>query len=113
MHGHRHVTWTAPEGALSVLSAQRADPNKVYEITILFFYTPQFADDFHDRAHMEDEIEKSVGLLNLALDNSHVNAHFRVVGIERHPAMLAPAVSLGGLDSQRPARQEPPRRAGS
>ena len=36
---------------------------------------------------MEDEIEKSVGLLNLALDNSHVNASFRIVGIERHPAM--------------------------
>ena len=36
---------------------------------------------------MEDEIEKSVGLLNLSLDNSHVNANFRIVGIERHPAM--------------------------
>ncbi|MCY3590907.1 MAG: hypothetical protein OXH32_04630 [Acidobacteria bacterium] len=72
------------EGALSL---QRADPNEMYEITILFFYTLQFADDFRDLAHMEDEIEKSVGLLNLALDNSHVNANFRIVGIERHPAM--------------------------
>ena len=86
-HGHRHVTWAAPDSALSVLSAQRADPNKVYEITILFFYTLQFGDDFRDLTHMEDEIEKAVGLLNLALDNSHVNANFRIVGIERHPAM--------------------------
>ena len=69
------------------LSMQRANPDETYKITILFFYTRQFADDFRDRAHMEDEIELSVDLLNLALDNSHVNARFRIVGIERHPAM--------------------------
>ena len=72
------------EGALSL---QRADPNEMYEITILFFYTRQFADEFRDREHMDGEIEGSVRLLNLALENSHVNARFRIAGIERHPAM--------------------------
>lgn len=77
-------------GAEGHLLLQRAHPDEMQEmqeITILFFYTQQFADDFRDRGHMEDEIEKSVDLLNLSLDNSHVNATFRIVGIERHPAM--------------------------
>ena len=69
------------------LSLLRANPDEIYEITILFFYTPQFADEFRDREHMDGEIEGSVRLLNLALENSHVNARFRIAGIERHPAM--------------------------
>ncbi|MDE2849520.1 MAG: hypothetical protein OXP74_02755 [Acidobacteriota bacterium] len=89
VHSHGGQTPSGYEASRSEgrLSLQRADPDEMYEITILFFYTEQFADDFRDLAHMEDEIEKSVGLLNLALDNSHVNANFRIVGIEQHPAM--------------------------
>lgn len=87
-HGHTAAHYVLhPSHSEDVVSVQRADPDKIYEITILFFYTPQFADDFRDRAHMEEEIEKSVELLNLSLENSHVNATFRIVGIERHPAM--------------------------
>ena len=87
-HGHtaeHHVF--RPSHSEDVASVQRADPDEMYVITILFFYTRQFADDFRDRAHMEDEIQKSVDLLNLALHNSHVNATFRIVGIERDSAM--------------------------
>ncbi|MDE2849519.1 MAG: hypothetical protein OXP74_02750 [Acidobacteriota bacterium] len=71
----------------SRLSLERANPDELYEITILFFYTHQFADEFRGREHMDGEIRGSVGLLNLALENSHVNARFRIAGIERHPAM--------------------------
>ena len=87
VHEHGHITWIASDSALAVPSAQRADPNKVYEITILFFYTEQFADDFRDGAHMEDEVEKSVELLNVSLANSHVNATFGIVGIEKMRGM--------------------------
>ena len=86
-HEHGHLTWIAPDSASSVLSTQRADPNEVYEITILFFFTDQFADDFRDGDHMEDEIEKSVELLNVSLANSHVNATFEIVGIEKMQGM--------------------------
>ncbi len=69
------------------LSLQRANPDETYEITILFFYTTGFADDFRGGYSMQEEIKTSVDLLNEALENSRVNARFRIVGIERHPAM--------------------------
>lgn len=89
VHSHDGQASSAYEASRSDsrLSLQRANPDELYEITILFFYTRQFADEFRDREHMDGEIEGSVRLLNLALENSHVNARFRIAGIERHPAM--------------------------
>jgi len=67
---------------------ERADPNEMYFIDILFFYTDGFADDFTRLGHsMSNQIWQSVSLLNAALANSKVNATFRIVGIEQLPGM--------------------------
>ena len=84
---HQPRITAGDSGASSFIPLPQADPAITYEITILFFYTRGFADDFRDDGHMEAEIAASVDLLNRALANSHVNARFRTVGIERHPAM--------------------------
>ncbi len=79
-----------PTHSEDVVPLQRAVPDEMYVITILFFYTDGFADDF-DRlgVSMEEQIRASVEMLNEALANSRVNAELRTVGIERHPAMPA------------------------
>ena len=72
---------------LEWLPLAQAEPGMTYEITILFFYTLQFADDFRNRGHMEDEIETAVDLLNQALEDSRINARSRIVGIEQLAGM--------------------------
>lgn len=85
------ASMTAGESAIGVSrqpAMERADPNRMYFIDILFFFTDGFEDDFAlFGSSMHHEIWQSVSLLNAALANSGVNATFRVVGVEQLPGM--------------------------